>query len=179
MTKLLVVDDEADILDSLELAFEEDYDVLTASGGPEALEILAGAYENEDLAGMLDRVSEDYLTSVRPQMKQELEDRFDAIRSLPVQVPPPGAVAGEVEDPVGRPLRLEDRLRRPPGHALRGSQRLEVVDLAESFEYDVLKENDLLFIDLEGKDGHIEAIDLADDPNEVCPDPWVERLIEG
>jgi hypothetical protein len=39
-----------------------------------------------------------------------------------------------------------------------------LLSLTESFEYDVLKENDLLFIDLEGKDGHIEAIDLADDP---------------
>ena len=38
--KILIVDDETDILDSLELTFEEDYDVLTATGGPEALALL-------------------------------------------------------------------------------------------------------------------------------------------
>jgi CheY-like chemotaxis protein len=43
---LLIVDDEKDILRTLTLTFEEDYDVFTATGGSEALEIL----EKEEIA---------------------------------------------------------------------------------------------------------------------------------
>ena len=38
---ILVVDDEPDILDSLRLALEIDYDVLTATNGPAGLELLS------------------------------------------------------------------------------------------------------------------------------------------
>lgn len=41
MHTLLIVDDEPDILDSLRLAFEDDYEVLTATGGREALQLMA------------------------------------------------------------------------------------------------------------------------------------------
>ena len=40
--RILIVDDEKDILDSLRLAFEEDYEVVTASSGEQGLEILQG-----------------------------------------------------------------------------------------------------------------------------------------
>lgn len=43
---LLIVDDEKEILRSLTLTFEDDYEVFTASGGAEALEIL----EKQDIA---------------------------------------------------------------------------------------------------------------------------------
>ena len=43
---LLIIDDEKDILRSLTLTFEEDYEVFTASSGPEALTLL----EREDIA---------------------------------------------------------------------------------------------------------------------------------
>jgi len=39
--RVLVVDDEPDILDALQLTFEADYDVLLARGGSEGLELLA------------------------------------------------------------------------------------------------------------------------------------------
>ena len=37
-----------------------------------------------------------------------------------------------------------------------------LLSLTESFEYDVFKENSITSIDLEGKDRHIESIDLRD-----------------
>ena len=37
---ILIVDDEPDILDSLALSLELDYEVLTSTNGPEALEML-------------------------------------------------------------------------------------------------------------------------------------------
>src|SRR3712207_7539277 len=55
-------------------------------------------------------------------------------RAHPVQVPPAGPVADQVQDPVGAPLGLEDRLVGPAGHgdriagqavAAEGGQRSE------------------------------------------------------
>ncbi len=39
-TTILLVDDEPDILDSLRLTFEGEYEVLTASSGREGLDLL-------------------------------------------------------------------------------------------------------------------------------------------
>ncbi len=47
--RILVVDDETDILDSLRLTFEDDYEVLTAVGGARGLEVL----EKSEVAVMI------------------------------------------------------------------------------------------------------------------------------